>query len=78
MSGNAVRLQAIMDVEAYVPPAHSFDETEAPGEVFGRNVFTKSVMQKRLPKAVFKSVMATIEHVASRSTRSSPTPSRPR
>ena len=35
MSGNAVRLQAIMDVEAYVPPAHSFDETEAPGEVFG-------------------------------------------
>ena len=52
MSGNAVRLQAIMDVEAYVPPAHSFDETEAPGEVFGRNVFTKSEMQKRLPKAV--------------------------
>ena len=26
MSGNAVRLQAIMDVEAYVPPAHSFDD----------------------------------------------------
>ena len=64
MSGNAVRLQAIMDVEAYVPPAHSFDETEAPGEVFGRNVFTKAEMQKRLPKAVFKSVMATIEHGA--------------
>jgi len=61
MSGNAVRLQAIMDVEAYVPPAHSFDETEAPGEVFGRNVFTKSEMQKRLPKSVYKSVMATIE-----------------
>ena len=64
MSGNAVRLQAIMDVEAYVPPAHSFDETEAPGEVFGRNVFTKSEMQKRLPKAVYKSVMATIERGA--------------
>ena len=61
MSGNAVRLQAIKDVEAYVPPAVSFDETEAPGEVFGRNVFTKSVMQKRLPKAVYKSVIATIE-----------------
>ena len=60
MSGNAVRLQAIMDVEAYVPPAHSFDETEAPGEVFGRNVFTEAEMQKRLPKSVFKSVMATI------------------
>ena len=41
MSGNAVRLQAIMDVEAYVPPADSFDETEAPGEVFGRNVFSQ-------------------------------------
>jgi glutamine synthetase len=64
MSGNAVRLQAIMDVEAYVPPAHSFDETEAPGEVFGRNVFSKSEMQKRLPKAVYKSVMATIERGA--------------
>jgi len=64
MSGNAVRLQAIMDVEAYVPPAHSFDETEAPGEVFGRNVFTKAEMQKRLPKSVFKSVMATIERGA--------------
>ena len=64
MSGNAVRLQAIKDVEAYVPPAHSFDETEAPGEVFGRNVFTKSEMQKRLPKTVYKSVIATIERGA--------------
>ena len=62
MSGNAVRLQAIKDVEAYVPPAVSFDATEAPGEVFGANVFTKAVMQKRLPKSVYKSVMATIEH----------------
>ena len=64
MSGNAVRLQAIKDVEAYVPPAVSFDETEAPGEIFGENVFSKAVMQKRLPKSVFKSVMATIEHAA--------------
>ncbi|GAA2231463.1 glutamine synthetase III [Herbiconiux moechotypicola] len=61
MSGNTVRMQAIRDVEAYVPPAHSFDESEAPGEVFGENVFSKSVMQKRLPKSVYKSVMATIE-----------------
>lgn len=61
MSGNAVRLQAIHKVEAYVPPAISFDPTEAPGEVFGANVFTKSVMQQRLPKSVFKSVTATIE-----------------
>ena len=31
MSGNAVRLQAINNVEAYVPPAISFDPTEEPG-----------------------------------------------
>ena len=74
MSGNAVRREAIRDVEAYVPPAVSFDEAEAPGEIFGANVFSKTVMQKRLPKSVFKSVIATIEHGA-RSTRRSPTPS---
>src|SRR6195952_5685916 len=64
MSGNTVRVQAIKDVEAYVPPAASFDITESPGEVFGSNVFSKAVMHKRLPKQVFKSVMATIEHSA--------------
>ncbi|MDO8731024.1 MAG: glutamine synthetase III [Actinomycetota bacterium] len=64
MSGNAVRLQAIKDVEAYVPPAVSFSELEAPGEIFGMNVFSKSVMQKRLPKIVFKSVTDTIENSA--------------
>jgi len=62
MSGNNVRLQAITDVEAYVPPKVSFDITEAPGEIFGENVFSKVVMQKRLPKNVYKSVVATIEH----------------
>ena len=61
MSGNAVSLQAINNVEAYVPPAISFDPTEAPGAVFGANVFTKAEMQLRLPKSVFKSVVATIE-----------------
>ena len=61
MSGNSVRLQAINNVEAYVPPAISFDPTEAPGEVFGSNVFTKAEMQLRLPKSVYKSVVATIE-----------------
>src|SRR5438270_11513841 len=64
MSGNSVRLQAIKDVEAYAPPAVSFTDTEIPGEVFGENVFTKVVMQKRLPKSVYKSVIATIEHGA--------------
>ncbi len=61
MSGNTVRLQAINNVEAYVPPAIRFDPTEAPGEIFGANVFTKAEMQLRLPKSVFKSVVATIE-----------------
>ncbi len=61
MSGNAVRLQAINNVEAYVPPAISFVPGEAPGEIFGANVFTKAEMQLRLPKSVFKSVVATIE-----------------
>jgi glutamine synthetase len=61
MSGNTVRLQAIKDVEAYLPPAVSFTESETPGEVFGANVFNKVVMQKRLPKSVYKSVIATIE-----------------
>ncbi|GAA2555274.1 glutamine synthetase III family protein [Mycolicibacterium diernhoferi] len=61
MSGNTVRLRAINNVEAYVPPAICFDPTEAPGEIFGSNVFTKAEMQLRLPKSVYKSVVATIE-----------------
>jgi glutamine synthetase len=64
VTGSNVRLQAIRDVEAYIPPTASFDVGEAPGEVFGANVFSKAVMQKRLPKSVFKSVIATIEHAA--------------
>ncbi len=61
MSGNTVRLQAINSVEASVPPAISFDPAEAPGEVFGANVFTLAEMRLRLPKSVYKSVVATIE-----------------
>lgn len=64
MSGNAVRLQAIKDVEAYVPPEVVFDPSEEPGRVFGENVFSLSVMQKRLPKSVYRSVLATIEKSA--------------
>ncbi len=56
-----MRLQAIDNVEAYVPPAITFDPAEAPGEIFGSNVFTKAEMQSRLPKSVYKSVVATIE-----------------
>ena len=59
MSGNAVRLQAINNVEGYVPPAKSFDPNEAPGEIFGANVFTLAEMRLRLPKSVYKSVVGT-------------------
>ena len=62
MSGNQTRLQAIENVKEHQPPAAFFRAGDPPGEVFGQNVFTKAVMQKRLPKPVFKSVMATIEH----------------
>jgi glutamine synthetase len=62
MSGSTARLQAIDAVLGYEPPEGIFPPPEPPGEIFGANVFTKEVMQKRLPKAVYKSVMATIEH----------------
>ncbi len=62
MTGSATRLKAIEAVVNYAPPSEIFPTPGAPGEIFGANVFTKSVMRTRLPKAVFKSVMATIEH----------------
>ena len=64
MSANTVRLQAITSVEASTPPPISFDPGEEPGQIFGQNVFSLAVMQKRLPKSVYKSVLATIEHSA--------------
>ncbi len=64
MSANTTRLQAITNVQTYVPPTVSFDPGEEPGEIFGQNVFSLTVMAKRLPKSVYKSVLATIEHSA--------------
>ncbi len=61
MTANTVRLQAIRDVEAYTPPAVTFDSGEEPGEIFGENVFSLNVMQKRLPKGVYRSIVSTIE-----------------
>ena len=61
MSANPVRLSAITAVEAFVPPPITFDPGEEPGEIFGKNVFSLTVMQKRLPKTVYKSVLSTIE-----------------
>jgi glutamine synthetase len=63
MSGSIARLQAIDAVKGYeAPEGGFFPPVEAPGEIFGRNVFSKKVMQQRLPKQVFKAVMGTIEH----------------
>src|SRR3984885_1697899 len=62
MSGNKARQDSIEHVRHYDAPAAIFTSGENPGEIFGENVFTKAVMQKRLPKPVFKSLMATIEH----------------
>src|ERR1700730_1780127 len=62
MSGSKSRLQAIDGVKGYEPPIGIFPSADKPGEIFGQNVFTKAEMQKRLPKPVFKSVMATIDH----------------
>ncbi len=62
MSGSKARLDAIDAVKNYKAPESIFPTAEEPGEIFGENVFTKAVMQKRLPKPVFKSLMGTIEH----------------
>jgi glutamine synthetase len=62
MTGSKVRQAAIDGVNSYKPPTSIFPTRERPGEIFGLNVFTKAEMMKRLPKPVFKSVMATIEH----------------
>jgi len=62
MSGSAARLRAIDAVQTYTPPPGAFAGQEAPGEIFGSNVFTKSVMRARLPRPVFTSLLATIDH----------------
>jgi glutamine synthetase len=64
MNAAGARLQAIASVNTFQAPEVSFSLSEEPGEVFGDNVFSKSVMQKLLPKAVYRSVIATIEHSA--------------
>ncbi len=61
MTANPVRLHAITSVEAHVPPPISFDPGEEPGAIFGANVFSLTVMQRRLPKSVYRSVVSTIE-----------------
>ncbi len=62
MSGNAARLKAISAVIDYQPISEPLNFAETPtGELFAANVFSTAVMKKRLPKAVYKSLMSTIE-----------------
>ena len=61
MAGNSTRLEAIGAVLDYELPFETTVGAQAPGELFGCNVFSKLVMQQRLPKPVFKSLLATIE-----------------
>jgi len=62
MSGSRARMQAISAVTNYTPmgPPLNFAETKA-GDLFGTNVFSTRVMKERLPKAVYKSVLKTME-----------------
>jgi glutamine synthetase len=62
LSGSSARLQAIEAVTTYHPTGAplSFANVSA-SELFGSNVFNKSVMKERLPKPVFKSLMKTID-----------------
>jgi len=62
MSGIKARLDAISAVTNYAPVEKPLDFSKsAATELFGCNVFNSSVMKARLPKAVYKSVMKTIE-----------------
>lgn len=60
--GCSARMAAISAVTNYrnTSPPMNFIETPTK-ELFSANVFSKSVMKDRLPKAIFKSVMRTIE-----------------
>jgi glutamine synthetase len=62
MSGSSARLQAIEAVTTYKPISAPLNFSEvSTGELFGANVFSLAVMSDRLPKAVFKSLLQTIQ-----------------
>ena len=62
MSGSTARLNAINAVTNYQSLNEPLNFSETPShELFGVNVFNRAVMKERLPKAVFKSLMKTIE-----------------
>ena len=58
---SSTRQAAIAGALSYKAPT-SFEFIDStPETVFGENVFSKSVMKKRLPKPIFKSLMQTID-----------------
>jgi len=62
MSGNSTRREAIADILNQDPVTTTIPFSKVPtSELFGKNVFSLDVMQKRLPKDVYKSLKATIE-----------------
>ncbi len=62
MSGSTARLQAINAVTSYAPISEPLNFSEVTmSELFGANVFGLSVMKDRLPKAVYESVLETVQ-----------------
>ncbi|NUM55973.1 MAG: glutamine synthetase III [Candidatus Hydrogenedentes bacterium] len=62
MSGNPARRSAISEVINKAALGSTVPFAESPtSTLFGENVFSLAVMQRRLPKAVYKSLKATIE-----------------
>ena len=65
MSGSSARQRAIEAVNNYSPTAEPLNFAETPaGELFGSNVFSTKVMKIRLPKEIYKSVLATVNEGA--------------
>lgn len=63
MSGSAARLQAIEAVTNYRPISEPLSFSKVPAnEIFGTNVFGRAAMKARLPKPVYQSLIATINH----------------
>lgn len=61
MSGNKARLDAVTAVINYKPISTPLNFAETPAqEVFAQNVFSIKMMKRRLPKAVYKSLIQTI------------------
>ncbi len=62
MSGNTIRREAISDILNQDPVATTIPFAKVPtSELYGQNVFSLTVMKKRLPKDVYKSLKHTIE-----------------